>query len=133
REPQREVQAQLDVISPMLELRGYAPAYPSQTGQAPVAQDQSHAFTLEKGVSYLVTARCDAACGNVDLGLFDTAGLMVQQDTDSDDYPTMAFVATESGSYRVTVRVAQCAAEACAYGVAVFRRDAGPRQTKAGM
>jgi len=131
RHPEREVRAQFDVIGPMLQLRGFVPAFPAQTGEAPVAEDQSHEFTLEKGVSYLVTARCDADCGNVDLGVYDTADALVQEDTDRDDYPTVSLVPRESGSYRVTVRIAQCASEPCAYGVAVFRRDAAARQTRA--
>jgi hypothetical protein len=134
REPRQEVEAQLQMISPMLQLRGFVPAYPVQTGEAGQAQDESHEYTLEKGVSYLVTARCDAGCGNVDLGVYDTADRLVQADTDRDDYPTVSLTPTESGAYRVTVRIAQCASEPCSYGVAVFRRDPGasPRQAKAG-
>lgn len=132
RDPVREVEAQLEVIRPMLQLRGFVPAYPFQTGQAPLEQDQAHQFTLEKGVRYIVTARCDAGCGNVDLGVYDARDQLVQQDTDRDDYPTLSITPRESGSYRVTVRIAQCAAEPCSYGVAVFRREAVERQARAG-
>lgn len=131
REPEREVQAQLDIIRPMLQLRGFVPAFPAQTGEAPVAEDQSHEFTLEKGVSYLVTARCDAGCGNVDVGVYDTSDALVQEDTDRDDFPTVSLVPTQSGSYRVAVRIEQCASAECAYGVAVFRRDTITREAKA--
>ncbi|HET7461602.1 MAG TPA: hypothetical protein VFJ82_10145, partial [Longimicrobium sp.] len=132
RDPVREVEAQLEVIRPMLQLRGFVPAYPVETGQAPLEQDQAHEFTLEKGVSYIVTARCDAGCGNVDLGVYDARNSLVQQDTDRDDYPTVSITPRESGPFRVTVRIAQCAAEPCAYGVAVFRREPIERQARAG-
>jgi len=132
RDPVREVEAQLDVIRPMLQLRGFVPAYPVQTGQAPLEQDQAHEYTLEKGVSYIVTARCDAGCGNVDLGVYDAKDQLVQQDNDRDDFPTISLTPRESGAYRVTVRIAQCAAEPCAYGVAVFRREPMERQARAG-
>jgi len=36
----------------------------------------------------------------------------------------VSFVPGETGTYRVGVKLAQCGADACAYGVAVFRRDA---------
>jgi len=132
RDPAREVRSQLEMISPMLQLRGYVPAYPVQTG-ASGKDGGSHEFTLERGVSYMVTARCDAMCGNVDVSVFDTEGKLVQQDTDADDYPTVSLVARESGSYRVTVTIPQCrSAEACSYGVAVFRREPVERQARAG-
>jgi S1-C subfamily serine protease len=132
RDPEREVQSQLDVIRPMLQLRGFVPAYPVQTGEVATEAGESHEFTLEKGVSYIVTARCDAACGNVDLDVFDAGDRLVDQDTDRDDYPTIALVPRESGSYRVAVRIEQCASEPCAYGVAVFRREGGERQASTG-
>lgn len=132
RDPVREVEAQLEVIRPMLQLRGFVPAYPVQTGRAPLEEDQAHEFTLEKGVSYIVTARCDAGCGNVDLGVYDDRDQLVKRDNDGDDYPTISLTPLESGPYRVTVRIAQCTAEPCAYGVAVFRREPVERQARAG-
>ncbi|HET7231591.1 MAG TPA: serine protease [Longimicrobium sp.] len=132
RDPRREVESQLEVIRPMLQLRGFVPAYPMQTGEAAVALDQPYEFTLEKGVTYLVTARCDAACGNVDLGVYDMADQLVQEDSDRDDYPTLSIIPRESGSYRVMVRIAQCASDQCSYGVAVFRREPVERQARAG-
>lgn len=132
RDPAGEVEAQLEMIEPMLQLRGFVPAYPVQTGTASIAQGEDHEFTLEKGVSYMVTARCDAMCGNVDVGVYDGDGKLVQEDSDRDDYPTVTLVPAQSGSYRVTVRIAQCTSEPCTYGVAVFRRQPVERHAKAG-
>lgn len=128
RNPEREVEAQLDVLEPMLQLRGYVSAYPVQTGTAQTPDGESHEFTLEKGVAYIVTARCDAACNNVDVGVYDGEGKLLQEDSDRDDYPTVSITPAQSGSYRVTVKVAQCTSEPCAYGVAVFRRQPLERQ-----
>jgi S1-C subfamily serine protease len=123
RQPEREIQSQLDMIRPMLAMRGFVPAFPVQTGSAPRSQDESHSFTMEKGVSYIVTARCDAGCRDVDVTLYDGAGHMMGTDEDQDDFPTIGFTAKKSGPYRVTVRIKQCASEPCSYGVAVFSRD----------
>ena len=123
RSPAREVSDQLTLIAPMLLIRGYTAAGDVKSGQAAQAQSGTQEFTLEQGVTYLVTARCDAACSNVDLQLTDDAGQVLQSDMDDDDYPTVSFTAPKSGTYRVNVRMARCVAQSCAYGVALFRRD----------
>jgi len=123
REPRREVEDQLAMIRPMLQLRGFLPAFPMALGEAPQARDEAHEFRLEQGVPYLITARCDAGCHDVDLTLSDAQGRVLRSDTDGDDFPTVSFVPGETGTYRVGVKLAQCGSDACSYGVAVFRRD----------
>jgi len=123
REPREEVEDQLTLIRPMLQLRGFLPAFPFALGEAAQAQGGAHAFQLERGVSYLITARCDAACHDVDLTVADGAGQVLQSDTDGDDFPTLTFVPTETATYQVGVKLAECGTPACAYGVAVYRRD----------
>ncbi|HSU13793.1 S1C family serine protease [Longimicrobium sp.] len=131
RQPQREVEDQLAVITPMLQVRGFVAAFPVATGSAARGGGDAHDFTLEKGVSYLITARCDRDCSNVDLGVYDRGDHLLHSDTDDDDYPTISFTPPETGTYHVAVRVAQCSAEPCSYGVAVYRRDIGNRQASA--
>jgi len=131
REPRREVEDQLSIIRPMMQLRGFLPAFPLALGEAPQAAGGAHEFRLEQGVRYLITARCDAGCHDVDLTLADAAGQVLESDTDGDDFPTVSFVPTESGTYRVGVRLAECAAHECAYGVAVFRRDPNAPEKRA--
>ena len=123
REPRREVEDQLSIVSPMLQLRGFLPAFPLALGEAAQAQGGAHAFRLEAGVSYLITARCDAGCRDVDLTLADAAGRVLRSDTDGDDFPTIGFVPGETGTYSVGVKLTECSAAACAYGIAVYRRD----------
>lgn len=123
REPRREVEDQLSIVRPMLQLRGFVPAFPDAMGEAAQAQGGAHAFRLEAGVSYLITARCDAGCHDMNLTVADAAGRVLRSDTDGDDFPTVAFVPQETGTYSVGVKLTQCATEACAYGVAVYRRD----------
>jgi hypothetical protein len=116
------VEDQLAMIRPMLQLRGFIPAFPVTTGMM-TPQGASQRYTLEQGVSYLITARCDAGCRAVDLSLFDAGGHLLQSDADGRDFPTMAFVPRESGQYQVTAHITQCASASCAYGIAVYRRD----------
>ena len=130
REPRREVEDQLSIVSPMLQLRGFLPAFPLALGEAAQAQGGAYAFRLEQGVRYLITARCDAGCRDVDLTLADPAGRVLQSDTDGDDFPTVSFVPTETATYQVGVKLAECATPACAYGVAVFRQDADAAQKR---
>jgi len=123
-EPMREVEDQLSIVRPMLQLRGFLPAFPFALGEAGQAEDAAHTFRLEAGVSYLITARCDAECHDVDLTVADAGGQVLQADTDGDDFPTVSFVPRETATYQVGVKLAECASPACAYGVAVYRRDA---------
>ncbi|MFL5382743.1 MAG: S1C family serine protease [Longimicrobiaceae bacterium] len=131
REPRREVEDQLDIIRPMLQLRGFFPAFPFALGEAAQAQGGAHAFRLEAGVSYLITARCDAGCRDVDLTLADATGRVLRSDTDGDDFPTVGFVPGETGTYSVGVKLTQCSAAACAYGIAVYRRDPAVTEKRA--
>jgi hypothetical protein len=130
REPRREVETQLMIVRPMLQLRGFFPAFPFALGEAAQAQGGAHAFRLEQGVSYLITARCDARCRDVDLTLADEAGQVLRSDTDGDDFPTLTFVPTATGTYRVGVKLTECSTAACAYGVAVYRRDPAVTQKR---
>jgi hypothetical protein len=123
REPRREVEDQFAIMSPMLQLRGFLPAFPTELGEAAQAQGGAHPYRLEQGVRYLITARCDAGCHDVDLTLADAAGQVLQSDTDGDDFPTVTFVPAETATYQVGVKLAECSTPACAYGVAVFRLD----------
>jgi hypothetical protein len=123
REPMREVEDQLMIIRPMLQLRGFLPAFPIALGEAAQAEGGAHTFQLERGVSYLITARCDAACRDVDLTVADDAGQVLRSDTDGRDFPSVTFVPAETAQYQVGVKLAECGSAACAYGVAVYRRD----------
>lgn len=130
REPVREVEDQLAVLRPMMQIRGFLPAFPFALGAAAQAQGRAYEFQLDAGVPYLITARCDAGCHDVDLTLADAAGQVLQRDTDGDDFPTVRFVPTTTGTYRVGVRLTECSARACAYGIAVYRRDAASAPEK---
>src|SRR4051794_34744107 len=123
RDPREEVEDQLTLVRPMMQLRGFLPAFPFALGEAARAQGGEHAFQLERGVSYLVTARCDAKCHDVDLTIADAAGQVLRSDTEGDDFPTVTFVPTETATYQVGVKLTDCASPACAYGVAIYRRD----------
>jgi len=123
RDPREEVEDQLTLVRPMMQLRGFLPAFPIAVGEAARAEGGAHAFQLERGVSYLVTARCDARCHDVDLTIADAAGQVLRSDTDGDDFPTLTFVPTETATYQVGVKLTDCDSPACAYGVAVYRRD----------
>jgi hypothetical protein len=131
RSPQGEVVEQVAMIAPLLSMRGFIPAFPTMLGQAAQSASDSREVPLEKGVRYIITARCDADCHDVDLTLADAQGKPVQADAESDAFPTIGFVPRETGVYRVGVRMAQCSQEPCAFGVAVFRQQApsaDPRQ-----
>lgn len=124
RDPQQEVEVQMTMVSPLLRLRGFIAAFPTLLGEAAQGAEETHEVQLERGVSYLITGRCDADCANVDLALSDANGSLIRSDDERDDYPTVGFVPPQTGTYRITLKMTQCSSAPCEYGIGVFRQDA---------
>jgi S1-C subfamily serine protease len=118
----REVRVQFDALRGWAAERGYEPAVPVHTGALGRGQASAWELELEAGREYLITARCDNDCSDVDIGLFDGRGTSMGADTGGDDYPLVLFRPAEAGTFRVVTIIAQCRAEPCTYGVAVYRK-----------
>ncbi|HET7234346.1 MAG TPA: PPC domain-containing protein [Longimicrobium sp.] len=78
--------------------------------------------TLNGGREYLLVGVCDQDCGDMDLRLSTPSGAVLAQDMANDDTPVLQFTAPSTGSFRVRVMMANCTANPCYYGVALYRR-----------
>jgi hypothetical protein len=116
-----QVLAQIGAARRMAERQGMAEAFPARTGMGRTGEEVQLEYTLAAGVRYLFTARCDEDCANVDLAVDAPGGAPAAADREPDDYPTVAFVAPRAGTYRVTLKVAHCSVEPCAYGVGAYQ------------
>ena len=76
---------------------------------------------FEGGRSYLLTAACDQDCADLDLFLYDRAEQLVMEDVEVTDSPMLEFQPRTSGEYLVRVRMADCGADVCIYGIAIFQ------------
>jgi hypothetical protein len=75
---------------------------------------------VSAGQRMVVAGVCDADCTDVDLYVYDEAGVLVDQDVLDDDVPVVSFVAAGGGIYTVRVEMVICDEAPCGYGVAVL-------------
>jgi len=81
-----------------------------------------HYLSLEEGVEYGIVAVCDQDCTDVDLWLYDENNNLIDEDTDTDDYPLVTVSPQWTGDFKVKVKMYDCDASYCNYGVAIFGR-----------
>lgn len=73
---------------------------------------------------YVVTARCDAGCSDIDLKLEDASSPMApaQRDVEADDSPLLTVRVLQSTTYRLTVDMVDCSTPSCAFTTAVVAK-----------
>ena len=95
-------------------------------GSAAEGATASHYINIESGDGHLFVAVCDQDCADIDLFLYDPAGVLVDSDSSVQAYPEFPtanaeiyFDAAASGTYRLDVKIYGCRASTCYYGVDV--------------
>jgi hypothetical protein len=78
--------------------------------------------SLTAGNAYLIVGVCDEDCADMDLVLSDATGRSLAQDVLDDDSPVLTLEITRSGGYDLTVRMPDCDANPCGYGIAIMAR-----------
>jgi hypothetical protein len=78
--------------------------------------------SLNAGTAYLIVGVCDEDCSDMDLILSDATGRSLAEDILVDDSPVLTIEITRSGGYDLTVRMPDCAANPCGYGIAIMAR-----------
>ena len=79
-------------------------------------------LTLRRGTTYGIVGVCDEDCRDIDLGIYDGNGNLIDSDIEYDDYPTVSVSPRWSGQYQLRVKMASCESSPCYYGVGVFGR-----------
>ncbi|MEY4932586.1 MAG: hypothetical protein RLZZ403_906 [Pseudomonadota bacterium] len=105
-----------------LELQGYSNASELIIGSLSTGGTQEHQLSLEDG-SYVVTARCDNNCSDLDLEIVNEYGVTVGSDATPNDFPTVRFDVTQSATDIVKIVMASCSVDPCAYTFAVLRTN----------
>lgn len=78
-----------------------------------------HEFNAVAGTNYLVIGVCDEGCSDLDLGVYNDAGELIEGDVEADDTPAVVFAATQGGRHQIAVVMPACTSR-CAYGVNVY-------------
>jgi serine/threonine-protein kinase len=78
-------------------------------------------FTLDQGVTYLLTTVCDTDCTDVDITLLDENGNQLGVDEETDDHPSIVYTPQQTGRFLLKIDMVSCSTTNCVYGVGIFR------------
>lgn len=98
----------------------------TSTGSQTLSDDQSKTYDLPviAGQRYAVLGACDADCSDLDIKVMDATGREVISDVATDDLPTAYFEASQTGNYRLEVKMYQCNTSPCFYQTIVVSNNA---------
>lgn len=118
----RLVGAQLDSIRSVGSGEGFEQSFDDRFDLLDNQASVEHVFELEFAREYFIAAACDSGCANLDLALRDENGYLVALDDAPDDAPVVKVLPRWSGSFKLTVTMAECSATPCHYGISVMAR-----------
>ena len=108
---------------------GYTLTHTVVTDSLKKGNYRSHPVRLEAGRRYRILARCDNDCSDLDLKLFNSAGVEVDADTNDDDEPMVIVQPPVAATYTVRVIMSDCSALSCLYSFGVFAPRAEPEDS----
>ncbi|MEJ0061353.1 MAG: hypothetical protein WDM79_18100 [Terricaulis sp.] len=77
---------------------------------------------LRRGRAYRVFAVCDNNCSDVDMDLYNAAGVLVGVDVTGTDKPYVEIVPTADGTAFARIWLATCEAEPCFIGARLYQK-----------
>ena len=102
--------------------RGYAAVSDIVLDKLDDKAEKLYSFPFESG-QYVVTARCDADCRDLDLHLLNSSGASAASDEEPDDAPTVSATVSSAGTLNVKVVMAACSAQPCGYALVILRKQ----------
>ena len=117
---ERQVRQQLHAVTGALRDQGFELTHRVYTGDLDESRSDGVTFRLRPGLRYAFVAVCDTDCDDIDMQVQDPSGRRVGRDDQRDDVPVVEVMSERGGSYRVTVTMADCDDDPCAYGIGVY-------------
>jgi hypothetical protein len=114
------VREQLDSAAVMMRNEGYVLQGSPLFGALEEGQQYSITFPLGGGAEYVILGVCDGDCSDLDLLLVDASSQVIDTDFEPDDVPIVGASVDRTGSYTLTVSMAECSIEPCGYGIGIF-------------
>ncbi|MDD2868897.1 hypothetical protein [Neomegalonema sp.] len=118
----QEVGPRLDRVALQLAGGGYREFLPRRGGALDRMKSERLNLNLEAGRLYAVAVVCDAFCNDVDLEVFDETNNRLAAHMRRGDSAVVEFRPRWSGPVSVRVRLYDCQAPVCAYGLGAFMR-----------
>jgi len=125
--PRDDVAVQLKVVTDTKADDGFVPDQEA-IGRSTILGVLEHEstvyleLTLDARRQYHIAARCDTGCSNIDTRVLGTDFDPVAEDVLDNDAPKMDLPRVESGRHLLAIRMANCAAGICYFGVVVLSR-----------
>lgn len=126
--PRQAILAELDTASQAATSRGFVPdpraiGRSSLMGELPRGGSVRLEVNLRAGRRYSVVAGCGPACEDLDLRAFAAGGdEVLAEDVEADARPVLTFVADATGPHLLSVTMAGCRTEFCAFGLRILSR-----------
>ncbi len=126
--PRQAVLAELDTAVSAVASRGFVPdtrviGRESMVGELPRDGSVRLEVSLRAGRRYRVVAGCGPGCDDLDLRAYAAGGDdVLDEDTEADARPVLTFVADTSGPHLLSVTMAGCRTEYCAFGIRILSR-----------
>ena len=117
------VDRQLERVSTSLRTAGFLKATTTYADSIPAGQLQYVDVTLNAHTTYGFVGVCDQDCGDLDLYLRDDSGTLIDSDTGPDDTPTVTVTPRYTGAFRLYVKMVQCKAAPCRWGLGIYIRN----------
>ena len=122
---EQQVRDQLDAVSASFRDDGYTLVHEIYIGRLDEDGEESVAFDLGRGKTYMIMGVCDTDCSDLDLVLYDGDGDEIDSDLETDDVPLVSVTVDRADSYRLEVTMAACEEEPCRFGIGVYGGTAG--------
>ncbi|NIM49256.1 MAG: hypothetical protein GTN78_19755 [Gemmatimonadales bacterium] len=115
-----QVRFQLDLVKAFAQTVGYDQTHDYHIGALNDSDSDSFTVTLREGWDYRIVSFCDEDCSDIDLYLEDENDNEIDSDVEIDDVPIIESRPRWTGRFTIRVRMYECSAEPCYFGVGVF-------------
>lgn len=115
-----QVSNRLRGLATSLVTTGYRLVDDTPNGSLQEGTSTSVALTLRPSREHLIVGACDNDCGDLDLRLYDDAGVEIDVDRAFDATPRVTVPADRGTSFTVEVVMVTCSNQPCYWGLAVF-------------
>lgn len=102
--------------------RGFAGSQAFSGGSLDERETGELRYALKGGERYVAIGLCDEQCKDIDLGVYDEAGMELASDRQEDAIPIVE-LAPESDAIAIfRIKMIRCDEQPCSYGVGIYRK-----------
>jgi len=120
--PGEDMLGRLALFASELTVQGFTEVGDHRRGALNTDQAVGLPLTVQAGLQYRIVGVCDQDCLDLDLALYDSAGVELASDYLDDALPILAFSPKAGGEMDLEVIMVACGLEPCAFRVATYAK-----------